>query len=521
MQYLLRGLVAAAAIGMAGQATATGSPLGLTIDLLAPPTRCTASQCPSDINIPALTSAPVGSSLFSYTTGPGLPTNYLSTITLDNTNPATYPVICDEMSGSTAGPTGPVGFTTQYSNPSALGGGALGFGSGGPLSGIVDLSSMSYLAGSSQFQVALSFSNTATQQVMCYPIAPIGSVAAGTVPPVFAANGTIAGDRIYLSNFEDPLSTNTTEPWVSTLTVGSLSSTSNQVVYVLQIHNASAAATSGWFVDFGYDTAYFGSTGGQWCVISPATAQPGNMPGSCIQYNMLTSPRYTVNSSDVHSTAVNAGSVDNTNSVYLKVTLTAPAPPSTPITNWPTLPASFYPALGAVFPPPGTYPQRLDNKVAVASANNMPVQNVGRMVCANTIPTSCTVYDADGNLIAQPSPGSLTAGNLNFGYTVTGDTVSIDPVAYFVGTNGSTSLPGSPALVGSNFNCPSSPVLSSTLPPTLSATGATLGFTFSQQVGGGSVYVPGTATCAATFTTGSGLPFRLSDTQTFTITMQP
>src|SRR5487761_2458963 len=106
MQYLLRGWVAAAAIGMAGQATAAGSPLGLTIDLLAPSTPCTESQCPADINIPALTSAPVGSSLFSYTTGPGSPTNYLSTITLDNANSATYPLICDEMSGTTAGPAG-------------------------------------------------------------------------------------------------------------------------------------------------------------------------------------------------------------------------------------------------------------------------------------------------------------------------------------------------------------------------------------------------------------------------------
>lgn len=509
MRYLLRGLAAAAAFGIAGQAAAS-SPLGLTIDLLAPATPCTASGCPADINIPALASAPVGSSLFSYATGPGSPTNYLSTITLDNTNPATYPLICDEMSGSTPGPAGSVGFTTPFSNSSAQGGGALGFGSGGPLSGIVDLSSMSYLSGSSQFQVALSFNNTATQQVMCYPVAPIGSVAAGTVAPVFAGNGTVAGDRVFLSNFENPLSAGTGEPWVSALTVGSPSSSGSYMVYVLQIHNANK--WTGWHVDFGYDTAYFG-TSATWCVINNSYPQPGSIPSiipGCSAKPVTSNPIYTVNVSDIQSA---------TNSVYLQVVMTGT---SAAQSNFASLPIAFYPALGAVFPPPSTYPQRLDNKVAVASANNMPVQSVGNIVCANTIPTACTVYDADGNLIGNinSSSGNLTQGQLNIAYTVSGDTVSLNPVAYFVSPSGGNTLPASNPLLASNgtFNCPASPILSTTTPPTLSTTGAALGFTFAQQVGGG-VYVPGTATCTATFTTGSSTPFPLSNTQTFTITM--
>ncbi len=511
MQYMLRGLVAAAAIGIAGQAAVASSPLGSTIDLLAPATPCVGSLCPADISIPALASAPLGSNLFSYATGPGSPSNYLATVTLDNSNLATYPVICDEVSGSTPGPVGPVGFTTQFSNSSA-GGGALGFGSGGPLSGIVDLSSMSYIAGSSQFQVALSFNNTATKQVMCYPVAPIGSVAAGTVAPVFANNGTTVGDRIFLSNFENPLTAGTSEPWISATTVGSLNP-SNQVVYVLQIHNASAAATSGWFVDFGYDTAYFGATGGQWCVIPPATAQPGNVLGGCnIVYNMSANPRYTVISSAVHST---------TNSVYLMVTLMAPAPPSAPITNWPTLPASFYPALGAVFPPAGVYPQRLDNKAAVASASNVPVQNIGTISCTNTATPVCTVLNPDG--VAAP---------VGFANTVSGaGAAAIDPLVYFVDPNGESTSPGnlaggpSPdALALSNLSCSdpqnilTSPANSVTITQSTHATGAqALGFTFAP--GTGVPYKSGTAICSATFGN-TGYSPNLSSNVTFSIEMQ-
>ncbi|HMM56560.1 MAG TPA: hypothetical protein PKD77_03055 [Rudaea sp.] len=507
---------------MIGSAVAATSPIGLTIDLLAPNTACNGSQCPTDINIPILSALPLGSSLFSYATGPGSPTNYLSTVTLDNTNAASYPVICDEVSGSTPGPAGAVGFTTPFSN-SSFSGGQLGFGSGGPLSAVVDLSSMTYTGQSAgQAQVALTVNNTATKQVMCYPILAIGAVASGAASPVFAANGTVAGDRIFVGNFEDPLATVPAgEPWISALTVGSLSASTNQAIYVLQIHNASAAASSGWFVNFGYDTAYFGSTGGQWCVISPTIAQPGNMPGSCIQNNMTTSPRYTVKSSDVHNTSINGGSADNTDSVYLKVTLTAPVPPSPPITNWPTLPASFYPALGAIFPPAGVYPQRLDNKAAVASASNVPVQNIGSISCTNQATPVCNVSNPDG--VSAPVSFANTVSNTG--------AATIDPLVYFVDPNANSTSPGnvsgapSPdALTLSNLSCSdpqnilASPANSVTISQSTSASGAQkLSFNFVPDTG--VPYRSGTATCTATFANNGYSP-ALAKNVAFSIEMQ-
>jgi uncharacterized repeat protein (TIGR01451 family) len=309
------------------------------------------------------------------------------------------------------------------------------------------------------------------------------------------------------------------EPWISALTVGSLSDSSNQVVYVLQIHNASAA-TSGWFVDFGYDTTYFGSTVGQWCVIPVGVAQPGSASGSCIQNNMTTSPRYSVKSADIHNTSINSGAADNTNSVYLKVTLTAPPPPSTPVTDWKTLPASFYPTLGAVFPPAGVYPQRLDNKVAVASASNVPVQNIGSISCTNVATSVCTLTNPDG--LAAP---------VIFTNTVNGSgTASIDPLVYFVDPNGNTTSPGTDsgtdALALSNLSCSdpqsilTSPANSVTISQSSNPNGAgaqALGFTFAP---GSSVpYQSGTATCTATFKN-SGYSPNLSNVVTFSIEMQ-
>lgn len=507
---------------MIGPAVAATSPLGLTIDLLAPNTACNGNQCPADIDIPLLAEMPLGSTMFAYASGPASPVNFLSTVTLDSTNPATYPVVCDEASGSSQGPSGPVGFKTQFSNSSAQGGGVLGFGSGGPLSGIVDLSSMNYTSPSAgQSQLSLTFNNSATKQVMCYPILAIGAVASGAASPVFAANGTVAGDRIFVGNFEDPLATVPVgEPWISALTVGSLSPSANQAIFVLQIHNASAA-TSGWFVDFGYDAAYFGSTGGQWCVISPTIAQPGNMPGSCIQNNMTTSPRYTVKSSDVHNTSINTGSADNTDSVYLKVTLTAPAPPSPPITNWPTLPASFYPAVGAIFPPAGVYPQRLDNKAAVVSASNVPVQNIGSISCTNQSTPVCSLLNADG--VTAP---------VSFGNTVSNTgAATIDPLVYFVDPNGNSTSPGnvaggpSPdALTLSNLSCSdpqnilTSPANSVTILQSTSASGAQkLSFNFVPDTG--VPYRSGTATCTATLANNGYSP-ALSNNVAFSIEMQ-
>ncbi len=346
---------------------------------------------------------------------------------------------------------------------------------------------------------------------MCYPVLNIGAVAGGSAAPVLASKGTVAGDRVFAEGFENPLSIGAGEPWVSATTALSpTASGGSSLLYLLQIHNANKWA--GWHIDFGYDTTYFG-TSAQWCVISNFYPQPGAVPQLGCSLHLVTSPgfsSYTVSSGDIQAA---------TNSVYLQVLLTGT---SVAQSNFTSVPNTFYPALGAIFPPVATYPQRLDNKVAVASANNLPVQSVGNIVCANTIPTTCTVYDADDNLIGNisSSSGNLTQGQLNIAYTVTSDTVSLNPVAYYVSPTGGTMLPGSPGLVGSNFSCAPSPMLSSSTPPTLSATGANLGFTFAQQAGGGA-YVPGTATCTATFTTGTSAPFALSNTQTFTISMMP
>lgn len=540
MQFTRLAVLAGSSVLAFAQAgAASSSPLDTTIDLLAPATPCSGGACPADINLPVLSASPLGSMSFCY----GAPSNtlpanppttcpdvgatltaissvtQLANVTLDNTNSATYPVVCDESPVT----VGPVGFTTTFSN-SGNGGGTLGYGAGG--TNIVDLSSLSYSNPSGQRGVSLIFNNTPTKQVTCYPVLQIGAVAGGTSNPVLASNGTAAGDRVFAEGFENPLLAGASEPWISALTVGSLSDLSNQVVYVLQIHNASAA-TSGWFVDFGYDTTYFGSIGGQWCVIPPATAQPGNMPGTCIQNNMSTSPRYTVKSSDVHNTSINSGSADNTNSVYLKVTLTAPAPPSAPFTNWPTLPASFYPALGAIFPPAGVYPQRLDNKVTVASASNVPVQNIGSISCTNVATPVCTLMNPDG--LAAP---------VIFTNTVNGSgTATIDPLVYFVDPNvvgnPNTTLPGNVSGDALSVNGQTAPVTvtcgdpqniltssanSVTISPSTHATGAqALGFTFAP--GSGVPYQSGTATCTATFAN-SGYSPALTNIVTFSIEMQ-
>ena len=88
------------------------------------------------------------------------------------------------------------------------------------------------------------------------------------------------------------------------------------------------------------------------------------------------------------------------------------------------------------FSQPGVYAQRIDDKVAVAGVNNIPVQNVGNIVCANDpASTSCTVSDQDGN----PLPASVTFTN-----QVSAGAVTIDPVAYVVSLirRAMTTLPG-------------------------------------------------------------------------------
>ncbi len=156
MQFARLAVLAGCSVLAFAQASASSSPLDTTIDLLAPATHCSGSNCPSDINLPILSALPLGSSSFTYASSSGTsPINYLATIGLDNANSATYPVVCDEISGTNIGPTGPNGFTATYSNAGS-GGGALGFGAGG--TNLVDLSSLSYSNSSGQPGVSLKSS---------------------------------------------------------------------------------------------------------------------------------------------------------------------------------------------------------------------------------------------------------------------------------------------------------------------------------------------------------------------------
>ncbi len=494
-------------LSLAGQVGA--SPLGLTLDLVASSTPCNGSRCPADISLPLIGAAPLGSTAFQYGTGLGTPTNYVAAVTLDNT--ATQPIVCDEINSVGAGgPSATTRFTLNFTNP-AVSAGLLEFGAGGPA--IVDLSALSYAGGVAP-TTELTYANSATAQELCYPINRIG------VSTPFLLNGSVSGDRIFASNFENGLAHVAGEPWVSVQTVNSPSSggagksqevqmatPANNLVYVVQIHNAVA----NWHLDFGYDSAYFdpvnnGKVAPTWCVLT--SAQPG-IPTTCgTSGSVATSPTYTVAAVDIQSP---------TKSVYLQVAM---AGSSAATANWSAQTPANYPAVAAVFPPAGTYPQRLDDKVAVASANNLPVQNVGSIVCTNqTIPV-CTLTDVDGNVSQVSYTNSVTAGGV----------ATIDPVAYFVDPTGGTTMPGNVAadlLTVANASCVdpnnilASQIGTGNFITSPSAQGGkALGFTFA--AGGGDPFKSGTATCTATFTSPSGFAssLPLSSTQTFTITMQ-
>jgi hypothetical protein len=494
---------------VAAAAPASSSSLGLTIDLLAPATPCNGGNCPGDIALPLLGAAPIGGSAFSYAQ---VSPNYVTAVTLDNT--VANPIVCDEINGSVVGPNTLTRFSPVYNN---LGpGGLLEFGAGG--ASVVDLGAFSYDGSQSPSAVSLTRSNTGTSQVACYPINPIG-----TVNPMLT-RGTLAGDRVFYDNFEAAAHF-ANEPWVSVVTVSSPGSGGSRpavgshsinaltgpttLAYVLQVHNASRAI--GWRLNLGYDFAFFdpannGGTAPQWCVLGPSIPQPGPINGTanaCGNANTA----YTIAASDIQSA---------TNSLYVYVTLTGS---TTAANNWRTLGSSFYPATAAVFAPAGSYAQRLDDKVAVASANNLPTLNIGSIVCANdTSATSCTIRDADGN----PVPAQVTYKN-QFG----GGAVTVDPLVYFVDPTAGTNLPGNvvaDALNVSGVSCsdPSgilaSPLGGANFSTSTSAQGAqALSFNFAVQ-GGGPLFVPGTATCTATFAT-TGYTPALSATYTFTITM--
>ena len=489
------------------------NPLGLTIDLLAPATQCTGSgsgtSCPSDIDLPELGAAPIGGTGFTYSQ---VAPNYVTSVTLDNT--VSSPIVCDEIRGSGApyafGPATTQQFSPSFANPSP--GGLLEFGAGGP--SVVDLSAFSYDGSASPAALSTDSVNTAVQQVGCYPISAIG-----TINPLLT-RGTSAGDRIFYDEFE-AAGHFANEPWVSVQSIYSPNGGSqnrslrlpghNAIVpptgmgYVMQVHNASHAV--GWHLVIGYDYAFFdpavnGGTPLVWYVLGSGIPQPGPIDGTAAASGGPGN-NYTISASDIQT---------STNSLYVYVQFTGS---SAAADSWGTLTPALYPVTGAVFAPPGKYAQRLDDKVAVASANNLPVQNVGSIVCANDpAATSCMLYDADGN----PSQVSYTD-------SVSSGAVTIDPVAYFVDPASGTTLPGNnPAdvLNPSNVSCvdPSgilaSPIVTGNFSTSGTAQGAqALAFAFASS---GPLFVPGTATCTATFGNSNFSPV-LSATQTFTITM--
>ena len=482
-----------AACGYTALASATTPPLAFTLDLFGP---CTQSSCtgshPTDIGVNAVANT------FSY--APGAAGSYVATMAMGS------PAVCDEVaSDGTLGAKSSLRLAPTFSNST---GGLLEFNAGG--ASIVDVGAIIF-DGNTPPGVAVSYSNSgATPQVVCYQINPISGG-----PVAYAAGPS----GIFSGGFDAH-----PDPWVSVQTVFSPTAGSqrpsgqtsiapqpNDMVYVVQIHNPVA----GWHLDFGYDTAYFdpANNGGggapSWCVLT--SAQPGAL-GTCGslsgQYGVVTSSLpYTVAARDIQAA---------TNSVYLQVVM---AGSSVATSSWSTLTSGFYPALGSMFPPFGTYPQRFDDKVAVASANNLPMLNIGSIVCNNdkTSP-SCMIADQDGHAV----PAAL-----NFANTISGSgTVNADPLVYFVDPSSGTTLPGNvAALTVDSASCDdpngilASPIGTGNVTTSPSAPGGkALGFGFKPS---GSLYVAGTATCTATFTSHYIPSLPLSTTQSFTITMLP
>jgi hypothetical protein len=476
--YLVGCFIAAASV------PAFADDIGFTIDLLAPSTNCVGSVCPSDISLPQL------GGVAGATTVSMLGTS--STVTLDNV--VAQPIVCSEVKNSSPpygfGPTGAYEISPVFSN--AFPGGLFEFDSGG--ASIVDATSVS----NDGTVFSIHQPNQTTTQVACYSISPLG-----VTNPQYTT-GSVTGDRVFYSRFEGGHVSG--EPWVSINTVASpTSAQDNTLGYVMQIHNASSAVN--WYLSLGYDQEFFNPPGGfvpQWCVLDTVNSpQPG--PVKTVPLcGPVTSIR-TLVASDIQSA---------TNSIYIFV---QDFGGTTAVSNWVSMPSTFYPASGAVFSPPGVYAQRIDDKVAVAGASNVPVQNVGNIVCANDpAATSCTVFDQDGNLL----PASVTFAN-----QVSTGAVTIDPVAYVVDPvaplSGPTTLPGTVTTLTAptNVSCVdpngifASAVSASNFATSTGALGArAFNFNFKPS---GALFVPGTATCTATFASNG-----LSSTQSFTVTMQ-
>jgi hypothetical protein len=473
LRACLVGVVIAAA-----SAPAFSQNLGLTVDLMAPNTACSGSKCPTDISLPNLGSSIASDSMVADgTTGASVVLN----------TAAATPIVCSEQRGPTTfGPLGTFVFKPSYSNASP--GGLFEFDAGGP--SIVDATTVS-LGG---LGMAVLQANTASSQTACYPVSALGANS-----PLLADSST-AGDRVFYAQFEGGHRSD--EPWVSINTVASPNGSGHMLGYVMQIHNASLAVN--WHLSLGYDHAFFsdalnGGFKAKWCILSTANhPQPG-----AVGENGET----CANATTTH--IFTAGDVQAaSNSIYVYVENFGS---SAAVSSWATLAQSFFAASGAVFAPPGTYVQRVDDKVAVAGNVNVPTQNIGNIVCANDpLATACTITDSDGANI----PASITFKN-----TFTVGAVALDPVAYVVDPNGATTLPGTTALAApSNVSCadPNGILLGSvnagSFGTSTSAAARAFAFAFKPT---GTLFVPGTATCTATFTANG-----ISSTQSFNITMQ-
>jgi len=493
--------ITGAACGITSQVNAqTAPPLAFSLDLLAP---CTSSACSGTHPTDAAFQIQAGS--FSYAAGSGSTAGaYVATLALNT------PLVCDEISSAGVdGASGPNRLAPTFTN--ATPGGLLEFNAGGP--SVVDLTGLSY-DGNNPAGVATTYSNYGTPslpaQVLCYGVNPVSGGPASYAPGPYG---------IFRSAFENHPAG---EPWLSVQTVNSPNATTgpvgpkgptaaNTMAYVVQIHNASSATN--WRLNLGYDKAFFdavnnGGIAPTWCILGSGIPQPGSTSGTAT-CNPITQA-YTLKAADIQAA---------TNSIYIYVDNTGSA--VTTGTNWANLNSAFYPAVAAVFPPFGTYPQRFDDKVVVASGNNMPTLNIGSIVCSNDkTSTSCTTYGPDGNAVpAQVSyHNSINSGGL----------VNMDPLVYFVSPYSGSTLPSTADTLNagnvSNVSCTdpkhilANPLAAGSFTTSAGATGALqLAFTFAPS---GSLYVPGTAVCSATFAASSHAP-ALSATHTFTITMLP
>lgn len=504
---------AATALGFASFAEAGTNPLAFTLDLTAPcgPSGCTGVH-PTDMALD------LTSNSFTYQ--------------IDNTvSPAAYvaqmdlttPVVCDEIAAdnSTDGPHGTTRLAPNFSNASP--GGLLEFAGGG--ASVVDLDAVSYF-GSTPAGVAGSYGNAGgtAPQVVCYNINPISG----------GAKAFASGISIFRGGFEAaPSGHFANEPWVSVSTVlspqtaarrpdgssassgGSTSSNSgptgitpsNVLAFVVQVHNASNAV--GWRLKLGYDTPSFdpttnGQVAPQWCILGNNVPQPGLLNGSASC--STTATLHTFTAGDVQS---------GTNSIFIYGQYT---PSSAGAAGWASLTPASFPAVAAIFPPYGTFPQRFDDKVAVASANNKPVLNVASIVGSNNAAsTQNTLRNSDGGAV---SASTTYTNSVN----ATGAT-TVDPLVYFVDPTANTTLPGTTASDGltvSNVTCDDPQhILAAAIDANSFSTsgsahgGLALNFAFAQS---GALFVPGTATCTATFTAAGYSP-QLSTTETFTISM--